>query len=46
MTKSVHKKQIEIKNKKKKDDLENRMEEIDLRITSYKKEEDFMDMDF
>ena len=35
-----HKKQIEIKNKKKKDDLENRMEEIDLRITSYKKEEE------
>ena len=35
-----HKKQIEIKNKKKKDNLENRMEEIDLRITSYKKEEE------
>ena len=35
-----HKRQIEIKNKKKKDDLENRMEEMDLRITSYKKEEE------
>ena len=35
-----HKRQIEMKNKKKKDDLENRMEEMDLRITSYKKEEE------
>ena len=35
-----HKRQIEMKNKKKKHDLENRMEEMDLRITSYKKEEE------
>lgn len=34
-----NKQQIELKNKKKKNDLENKMEKIDHRITNYKKEE-------
>lgn len=34
-----NKQQIELKNKKKKNDLENKMEKIDHRITHYKKEE-------
>ena len=36
-----HKHQIELKSKKKMDDLQNKMEEIDQRITNYKKEEEF-----
>ena len=36
-----HKHQIELKSKKKMDDLQNKMEELDQRITNYKKEEEF-----